>query len=59
MRVLIFGINHQIQWVRIWSYSSGGELERFEAGHTVPGLYRYACPPNENDAMVGEVTVTK
>jgi hypothetical protein len=30
--VLILGINHQIQWVRIWSYSSGGELERFEGG---------------------------
>ena len=30
MRILILGINHQIQWVRIWSYSSGGELERFE-----------------------------
>jgi hypothetical protein len=29
--VLILGINHQIQWVQIWSYSSGGELERFEA----------------------------
>jgi hypothetical protein len=32
VRVLILGINHQIQWVRIWSWSSGGELERFEAG---------------------------
>ncbi len=30
MRVLIIGINHQIQWARIWSNSSGGELERFE-----------------------------
>jgi hypothetical protein len=32
VQVLILGINHQIQWVRIWSYSSGGELERFEQG---------------------------
>jgi hypothetical protein len=32
VRVLIFGINHQIQWVRIWSYSSSGVLERFERG---------------------------
>src|SRR5215467_3868490 len=30
MRILILGINHQIQWSRIWSYSSSGELERFE-----------------------------
>jgi hypothetical protein len=30
MRVLVLGINHQIQWVRIWSLSSTGELERFE-----------------------------
>jgi hypothetical protein len=30
VRVLILGINHQIQWVRIWSYSSSSELERFE-----------------------------
>lgn len=30
MRVLIFGLNHQIQWSKIWSYSSSGELERFE-----------------------------
>ncbi len=30
--MLILGINHQIQWVRIWSCSSGGELERFEQG---------------------------
>jgi plastocyanin len=26
---------------------------------TAPGLYRYACPPHENDGMLGEVTVTK
>jgi hypothetical protein len=32
VQVLILGINHQIQWVQIWSYSSGGELERFEEG---------------------------
>jgi plastocyanin len=25
----------------------------------VPGPYRYACPPHENDGMLGEVTVTK
>ena len=30
MRVLILGLNHQIQWVRIFSRSSTGELERFE-----------------------------
>ena len=32
MRVLVLGINHQIQWVRIWSSSTGGDLERFEQG---------------------------
>jgi hypothetical protein len=32
VQVLILGINHQIQWVQIWSWSSGGELQRFEAG---------------------------
>lgn len=26
---------------------------------TVAGLYRYTCPPHENDGMMGEVTVTK
>jgi plastocyanin len=26
---------------------------------TVAGVYRYACPPHENDGMLGEVTVTK
>ena len=31
----------------------------FRHQFTVPGLYRYACPPHENDGMVGEVTVTK
>ena len=31
----------------------------FRYQFTVPGLYRYACPPHENDGMVGEVTVTK
>jgi hypothetical protein len=30
VRVPILGVNHQIQWVRIWSWSSSGELERFE-----------------------------
>ena len=30
MQVLILGINHQIQWVRIFSSSTGGVLERFE-----------------------------
>jgi plastocyanin len=30
----------------------------FRHQFTVPGLYRYACPPHENDGMVGEVTVT-
>lgn len=32
MRILVLGINHQIQWVRIWSSSTSGELERFEQG---------------------------
>jgi superfamily II DNA or RNA helicase len=32
VRILILGINHQIQWVRIWSSSTTGELERFERG---------------------------
>jgi plastocyanin len=31
----------------------------FRHQFTVPGLYRYACPPHENDGMVGEVTVSK
>jgi plastocyanin len=31
----------------------------FRRQFTIPGLYRYACPPHENDGMVGEVTVTK
>jgi hypothetical protein len=31
MRILILGINHQIQSVRIRGYSSRGEMERFEA----------------------------
>jgi len=31
----------------------------FRRQFTVPGLYRYACPPHENDGMLGEVTVTK
>jgi plastocyanin len=31
----------------------------FQHQFTVPGLYRYACPPHENDGMLGEVTVTK
>jgi plastocyanin len=31
----------------------------FRHKFTVPGLYRYACPPHENDGMLGEVTVSK
>ena len=31
----------------------------FRHQFTVAGLYRYACPPHENDGMLGEVTVTK
>ncbi|HEV2522664.1 MAG TPA: plastocyanin/azurin family copper-binding protein [Candidatus Acidoferrales bacterium] len=31
----------------------------FRHQFTVPGLYRYACPPHENDGMLGEVTVKK
>jgi plastocyanin len=31
----------------------------FRHQFTVPGLYRYACPPHEMDGMLGEVTVTK
>jgi len=31
----------------------------FRHQFTVPGLYRYVCPPHENDGMLGEVTVTK
>ena len=31
----------------------------FRRQFTVAGLYRYTCPPHENDGMVGEVTVTK
>ena len=31
----------------------------FRHQFTVPGLYRYACPPHENDGMLGEVAVTK
>ena len=31
----------------------------FRQQFTVPGLYRYACPPHENDGMLGQVTVTK
>jgi len=30
MKVFILGINHQIQWVRVWSSSTSGELEKFE-----------------------------
>jgi plastocyanin len=36
---------------------TGGKT--FRRQFTVPGLYRYACPPHENDGMLGEVTVTK
>jgi plastocyanin len=31
----------------------------FRHQFTVPGLYRYVCPPHENDGMLGEVTITK
>jgi plastocyanin len=31
----------------------------FRHQFTIPGHYRYACPPHENDGMLGEVTVTK
>jgi plastocyanin len=31
----------------------------FQHQFTVPGVYRYACPPHENDGMLGELTVTK
>jgi plastocyanin len=31
----------------------------FRHQFTVPGLYQYACPPHENDGMLGEVTATK
>jgi len=31
----------------------------FRHQFTMPGLYRYACPPHENEGMLGEVTVTK
>jgi plastocyanin len=31
----------------------------FRHQFTVPGPYRYTCPPHENEGMLGEVTVTK
>ena len=31
----------------------------FRHQFTVAGLYRYTCPPHENDGMMGDVTVTK
>ena len=31
----------------------------FRHQFTLPGPYKYACPPHENDGMLGEVTVTK
>jgi plastocyanin len=31
----------------------------FRRQFTTPGVYRYACPPHENDGMLGEVTVAK
>ena len=31
----------------------------FQHQFSAAGLYRYACPPHENDGMLGEVTVTK
>ena len=30
----------------------------FRHKFTVPGIYRYTCPPHENDGMLGEVTAT-
>src|SRR4029077_16269833 len=33
---------------------TGGKSFRHQ--FTVPGLYRYACPPHESDGMLGEVT---
>jgi plastocyanin len=36
---------------------TGGKSFRHQ--FTVAGIYRYACPPHENDGMLGEVTVTK
>ena len=36
---------------------TGGKSFRHQ--FTVVGLYRYACPPHENDGMLGEVTVAK
>ena len=31
----------------------------FRHQFAIPGHYRYACPPHENEGMLGEVTVTK
>jgi len=31
----------------------------FRHQFTVPGVYKYACPPHESAGMVGQVTVTK
>ena len=31
----------------------------FRHQFTVAGLYRYSCPPHENDGMLGEITVAK
>lgn len=31
----------------------------FRHQFTVAGLYRYSCPPHENDGMLGELSVTK
>src|SRR5260370_5189791 len=31
----------------------------FRHQFTVPGMYKYACPPHENAGMTGQVTVTK
>jgi plastocyanin len=36
---------------------TGGKSFRHQ--FTVLGLYRFACPPHENDGMLGEVTVSK
>jgi plastocyanin len=31
----------------------------FRHEFTVPGVYKYACPPHEHAGMVGQITVTK
>ena len=31
----------------------------FRHQFSMPGVYKYACPPHENAGMIGQVTVTK